>query len=362
MFDPVDVPEGPRCAEMPPMMRRQSSRQGAAAVVAALALLSTACTSQQGPSTAAEEVVGEADVTAFEGTVDDEVDLSGQVFWIGGSESTSEDATNAILAQLAIEMLRAAGAEVEDQSELGNPFIVRESLLSGEIDLAWEGVAVAWTVFLREPEGDLDGQAITLELGERDLSENGVAWLTPVDFATSGGFAMSAEEAAALDIATLSEMAAYVEDADDEATVCVTSGFVDFPVDGRVEYEEKLGVNLADGALRVYDPVPIYPDTGVATCTFGLVDAASGRIPQYDLVVLTDDVGLFLPNLPAMAIREDVLAESPELAAIFATLSPRLTAAEIRQLNQEVVVDGMPVDEVAKGWLVAEGLIAGSSE
>ncbi len=105
----------------------------------------------------------------------------------------------------------------------------------------------------------------------------------------------------------------------------------------------------------MYEPEPIYPATGDQECTFGLVDATSGRLPRYGLDVLEDDVGAFLPNQPAPAVRADVIEDHPDIATLLAGLARAMTPEVIRDLNREVVLEGATPAEAVEGWLAAEG-------
>jgi osmoprotectant transport system substrate-binding protein len=156
-------------------------------------------------------------------------------------------------------------------------------------------------------------------------------------------------------VGTMSELAGWLEE-DDEAVVCVPSAFITFPNDGRVAVERALDMTLSDEQLRVFDPEPIYANTADATCHAGLVMATSGRVPRYDLVLVEDDVGAFLPNPPAPAVRESVLLAHPQLATLLNTLAARLDTGALQAMNRSVVLEGRDPDAVAAAWLREQGL------
>jgi osmoprotectant transport system substrate-binding protein len=116
-------------------------------------------------------------------------------------------------------------------------------------------------------------------------------------------------------------------------------------------------VTLEEDQLRVYDPEPIYADTGSGACLLGLVQRTSGRIPAYDLRLLNDDEQLFMIDHPAMAVRQEVLEENPDLELVFDVISDRMDAGELRELNERVEVEGADPGEVARDWLVDERLV-----
>lgn len=339
------------CADIWLVLRRIPLLLVAAVVLVAC---STPSSEDKGDEAALEQLTG----TTIEGPLAGEVDLGDAELWVGSPESTDgESATSALLAHLVTETLNATGADVVDQTGLGGSLLLRDALVSGEIDMYWEGTGVAWTGILREAGDSLDAEEVYAELSSRDMTENGVAWLEPASFEQSRGFAMAEDLASELGIDTIGEMADHIERSDDDLVVCVTQDFITFPADGRVDFEDTLGVELTDEMLRVYDAVPIYPDTGRGQCTFGEVERTSGRIPQYGLRLLEDDVGLFQPNQPALAVREDVLVAHPELSSVLATLSPRLTTEVIQEMNRRVIVEGDRPEDVARSWVRSEGLV-----
>jgi osmoprotectant transport system substrate-binding protein len=322
--------------------------------VALVVAVAAACSTDAGGGTTAEPTVPTAplEATPIDGPLRSAFDLEGVELWVG-----SEDVpTQRLLGHLAVEALTSVGADVEDRVGLGGSLLVRESLLSGEIDLYWERMGTAWTGYLREPELPDDADELYRLLAARDAEENGVVWLAPAAFSDGHGFAMSDELAEALDIETLTDMGRYIDEGG-LTSICVTSDFTTFPTEGRVDFETKLDTTIADDTLRVWDPEPIYPSTGDGTCLFGLVERVNGRVAEYGLRVLSDDVGLFGFDNPAVTVREDVYEEHPELADLFALISERLDERTMQGLNERVEVDGEDPQAVARDWLEQEGFL-----
>ena len=57
------------------------------------------------------------------------------------------------------------------------------------------------------------------------------------------------------------------------------------------------------------------------------------------------------------SIAEEYQADHPEIKEIFAQINPKLTDDVMRELNARVDVDGEDPAEVARDWLVDEGLV-----
>lgn len=296
-----------------------------------------------------ESLADEIDPATVDGPVAELVDLEGVELWVGSDDTTAQT----VLGAVAAELLASTGAEVETELGFGNPVLTRDGLRSGEFDLAYTPMGQAWTGYLREPELPDDVDELFRQLADRDLEENRIAWAGPLPFSTGRGLAVGADGPA---LGRISEIPDYL-DTNDDVVFCVTSDFVTFPEDGRVDVEETLDVTLPDSELRVYDAEPIYPDTGAGSCALGLVTRGSGRIAEYDLRVLEDDVDVFMLDNPAVSIRAELLEDHPELAVVFDVIADRLSEHELRELNRRVEIGGEEPAAVAREWLEEEDLV-----
>ncbi len=82
-----------------------------------------------------------------------------------------------------------------------------------------------------------------------------------------------------------------------------------------------------------------------------------GKIKELDLVKLKDDQSVFPVSNPAPLIRDKVLDQYPQIESIMAEISPRLDNKTMIELNYQVdLEENEPVD-VARKWLLEEGLI-----
>lgn len=95
-------------------------------------------------------------------------------------------------------------------------------------------------------------------------------------------------------------------------------------------------------------------DIDVTTC-FG----TDGQIAAMDLLVLEDDMHFWPPYPVAPVIRQDVLEENPGIADALNKLAPLLDGTTMSGLNWEVAGNGREADEVAREFLVDNGLISG---
>jgi osmoprotectant transport system substrate-binding protein len=330
-----------------------SLRSTALLAALALSIAGAACSAEAGGGGPAEPTVPglSVEVEPLDGPLSSRFDLDGVELWVG-----SEDVpTQRLLGYIAIEALASVGADAHDRVGIGGGLLTRESLLSGEIDLYWERLGTAWTGFLREAEVPDERDELYRMVATRDLEENGVVWLTPANFSDGQGFAMAPEFADVLEIDNLTDMGDYLSEGM-PAAVCVTSEFMTFPIEGRVDFEDALGA-VPDDVFRTYDPEPVYPATADGTCTFGLIERVNGRVAEYDLWVLDDDIALFGFDNPAVNVREDVYRENPELGPLFALVADALDEPTVQRLNERIEVGGEDPRTVARDWLVDEGFI-----
>ena len=90
-----------------------------------------------------------------------------------------------------------------------------------------------------------------------------------------------------------------------------------------------------------------------------ITDAYStdAELARYDLVVLEDDKHLFPPYQGAPLMKAELLEKHPELEAVLNKLAGKITESQMSQLNYQVGVEGKSAVEVAREFLVQEGLL-----
>ncbi|MBR9979872.1 MAG: hypothetical protein KFF50_02470 [Desulfatitalea sp.] len=125
--------------------------------------------------------------------------------------------------------------------------------------------------------------------------------------------------------------------------------------DGLRGFQEHYGFEFPE--IAVVDLGLAYQAVGTGLAHVGVGDATEGRIARYDLVVLADDRGFFPAYNPAPVARAEILETYPELIGIMKELSSRLDLATLVQLNKQVSIDKTMPQQVARDYLLAQGLI-----
>ena len=281
-----------------------------------------------------------------------EYDLSGVSIAVGSKDFDEQ----LILGEMMVAAFEAAGAEVDNKVNLGGTNVARAALESGEIDIYMEYNGTGWTVHLGQSDPSFDPEVLTSGVRDMDLAENGIVWVGRSPFNNTYGFASSPEvteaNGGAFDLKSMME---YVRDNSD-AVVCMESEFPSRP-DGLILTETHAGIDLPDNQQLILDTGIIYTETANNNCDFGEVFTTDGRIPALGLTLVTDPGVNILYNVSG-TIRQDKYNEAPEAfdGIIEAVLAP-LDNIKMAELNGKVSAEGEDPADVARDFLVAEGLI-----
>ena len=99
--------------------------------------------------------------------------------------------------------------------------------------------------------------------------------------------------------------------------------------------------------------------TAIANGSIGVTDVYStdSQIISNKLKVLEDDKKLFPPYQAAPLMRSESLEKYPELEKALNKLAGKITSDQMAEMNYEVDVEGRPARDVAREFLINEGLI-----
>ena len=273
----------------------------------------------------------------------------------GGSETitvASKDFTEQfIVGEMYALLLEDAGYTVERKMNLGGTPVAHQALLDGEIDVYPEYTGTGLLTVLKHDVMS-DPQAV-YDVVKNDYADQfNLAWLEPAPMNNTQALAMKKARAAELGISTFTQLVAQAGD-------LVLIGPPEF-----AEREDGL-----PGMKRVYgdfefakylavDPGLRYPaiinDEADVVVAFG----TDGELAAYDLVGLNDDQGLYPPYQIAPVIRQEVLDGDAEIANVLNKVASLLTNETMQGLNNEVSGNGREPIDVAKEFLVAQGLIS----
>lgn len=322
------------------------------AFLGAIALILAACTSGTGTSPAATASGPAASAGSPAASAAGGADLTGTSFTVGSKEFTEQ----LILGQITKLVLEDAGATVTDETGLVGSPVVREALVSGDIDMYWEYTGTGWITHLKNT-APVQGTREQFEAVKEADAANGIVWLDPAPLNNTYAIAIASEKATELGLTTLSDVAAYATANPSAATICAASEFLARD-DGLPGLEAAYGMKFATPATLELGLIPPAIDTGT-DCLFGEVFATDARIVELGLTVLEDDKSFFPAYEPSLNVRKEVFDANPGLADLFAPVAAALDTATMTALNAKVDVEGGEAADVARDFLTEKGLMGG---
>jgi osmoprotectant transport system substrate-binding protein len=286
--------------------------------------------------------------TGTDATAGNDAPLSGLTGTVGAKDFSEQY----ILGNMVSILLNENGADTNYQTIVGSAN-VRTALESGEFMGYWEYTGTSWLAYNAQDTPVVGVKAQYDAVKELDAA-NGVAWLDGAPFNNTYAFAIRSDKAKELGVKTLSDVAKLPVA---EQTFCVESEFAARP-DGWEGVKTTYG--MPDASTVTLDTGAIYQITADGKdCNFGEVFATDGRIKALDLVVMEDDMAYFPVYQGAFTLMQTTLDEYPAIAGIINKLTLLLTDSVMQTLNAQADVDGDDPADIARTFLVEQGLVKG---
>lgn len=285
------------------------------------------------------------------GSIQPIANLKGATIRVTSKEFTEQ----IILGKIAVLALKAAGAKVVDKTNVQGSINARRSIQRGDADLMWEYTGTGWITYLGHDKPIPDPKQQFDAVKAADLRLNKIDWVDPAPLNNTYVMAMTRQTEQKYGLHSLSDMAKLPRG---KRTYCVDNEFF-VRTDGFVGMLKAYGLRYPSdvGTVSQMAGGVIYTSVAHGSCTFGEVTETDGRIQALKLVTLTDDRHFFPNYNAAITVRDSVLKAHPEIARIFARISPKLTITTMRHLNAEVDVDGGDPAIVARDWLRSQGFV-----
>lgn len=276
-----------------------------------------------------------------------------------------------ILAEMVALLLEDAGYPVERQLNLGGTVVVHEALVNGDIDAYVEYTGTGLLAILgmdlpaaaATPSASPVAGAATPEATGVDpvyeivsaeyQSQFNLSWLQPWGFNNTYALALRGDQATELGVVTISDLLNH----DQDLVLGATQEFL-VREDGLVGLQEVYGLEFEDAVGL--DPGLVYSAIESGDVDVISAFATDGRVPALGLTLLEDDLGFFPPYFAAPVVRQDILDQSPEVAEILNQLGGMIDDGTMADLNFQVDDGGMEASDVARTFLVEQGLISGS--
>lgn len=269
---------------------------------------------------------------------------SGRADLIVGSKNFTEQVVLGELMAQAIE--RQAGLKVERRLNLGGTAIAHEALLGGDIDVYAEYTGTSLTAIFKQPPS-ADSEQVFATVRDRYASL-GLTLLPRLGFNNTFAMLVRGDDAKKLGLKTVSDLAASVRLKADATSTRADAAwragfgyeFLERP-DGFKGLSAAYGLAFGD-APRVMDLNLIYRALAAGEIDVTAGDATSGLIGALGLAVLDDDRHYFPVYDAAPVARASTMRQYPAAAAALRSLSGRVSAADMRQMN--FAVDGEKQD------------------
>ncbi len=261
---------------------------------------------------------------------------------VGGKLDTEAQ----LLTKMYVLLLRHAGFNVTEKSQLGTNAVVFAAITSGQIDLYPEFTATGLAKLGKTSSNNPQQDYQTVKQGYE--SNYHITWLDPAPLNDTYGVCTSQSKASSLGATKISDLKAKA------STLTIAT-----PPDGKT-----YGVDVLKSSYGItFKGVTTYNEEGL---TFPAVQSGAqdlnicyttaALIAKDNFVLLQDDKNAFQAYNPAPIVRDDTLQKAPGIKTALNPLAPYLTTQVSQQLQAQVV-GGQSVTEVATNFLKSKGLL-----
>ena len=261
---------------------------------------------------------------------------------VGGKLDTEAQ----LLTKMYVLLLRKAGFNVTEKSQLGTNAVVFAAISSGQIDLYPEFTATGLAKLGKQSSGNSQQDYQTVKQGYE--SNYHITWLDPAPLNDTYGVCTSQSKASSLGAMKISDLKPKA-----------SSLSIATPPDGK-----QYGVDVLKTSYGItFKGVTTYNEEGL---TFPAVQSGAqdlnicyttaALIAKDNFVLLQDDKNAFPAYNPAPIVRDDTLKKAPGIATALNPLAPDLTTQVSQQLQAQVV-GGQSVTQVATTFLKSKGLL-----
>ena len=241
---------------------------------------------------------------------------------------------------------------IQDQmSQVNNFNALNGNNHTCDLMISYDGTLL--TTFFHQDVTDVpEGMSIYDHVNQVAQEEYGMRLLEKLGFDNTYAIAVPQNIADQYSLETISDLIPVAG----QLTFGAEQGF--FTLEGSMKY----GPFTEFYGLNFHDPVSVdlgLKYTAVENGSFDVtvVYATDGLNRKVGLKILEDDKSFFPDYNGAFLVREDVLEQYPELEGILNQLAGRIPTEQMAELTYQVDVVGRTVDDVAREFLVSQGLL-----
>jgi osmoprotectant transport system substrate-binding protein len=265
---------------------------------------------------------------------------------IGAKNFTEQVVLGELLAQ---EIEAKTGLQVERRFYLAGSYICQQALVAGRIDGYVEYTGTALTAILKQPV-NRDPRAVLDTVRQLYASRYQVTVGPPLGFENTFAMVIRGDDARRLHLTTLSQAAQYTR----QWRLGVGYEFEQRP-DGLPGLSAAYGLKFA-APPRTMDLGLLYRALQAHQVDMIAANSTDGPIQALGLTVLEDDRHYFPPYQAVPLIRNEALERWPQIQIALNALAGKITADDMRSMNE--AVDGQHRDpaEVVRDFRRAKGL------
>ncbi|MEH6390161.1 MAG: ABC transporter substrate-binding protein [Sulfitobacter sp.] len=275
--------------------------------------------------------------------------------------SSKIDTEGGLLGNIIALALEDAGLPVERRLQLGGTQVVREALLSKQIDIYPEYTGNA-AFFFNEADSDVwkDAKAAHARAAELDSTQNGVTWLDSAPANNTWAIAVTGPVAEKNNLTTMSDFGAWVSGGGD-IKLAASTEFVSSPAvlpamqstyGFTLTPDQTVILSGGDTAATIQAAA-----RGTSGVNAAMVYGTDGGVGATGLVVMEDDKGVQPVYEPTPIVRAEVLKEYPSIPDVLNPIFGGLDMATLQKLNGRIQVGGEPAEAVARDYLTQAGVL-----
>lgn len=275
--------------------------------------------------------------------------------------SSKIDTEGGLLGNMIAEALEANGLPVTRNLQIGGTQVVRQAILSDQIDVYPEYTGNA-AFFFNEAEAPIwkDADAAYERAKKLDADANGIVWLSPAPANNTWAIAVAGHVAEENGLSTMSDFGEWIADGGD-VKLAASTEFVSSPA-VLPAMQEAYGFELTPDQLIILSggdtaATIAAAARGTSGANAAMVYGTDGGVAATGLVVMEDDKGVQPVYEPAAIVREEVLQEYPQIEDILTPIFRGLDLETLQELNGRIQVGGEPATAVAQEYLTRIGVL-----
>jgi len=265
---------------------------------------------------------------------------------IGAKNFTEQVVLGELLAQ---EIEEHSAVEVERRFYLAGSYICHQALVSGRIDAYVEYTGTALTAILKQPV-ERNPQLALEKVRNLYQSKYHITVGPPLGFEDTFAMVIRGDDARRLHLTTLSEAAQYTP----RWHLGVGYEFEQRP-DGLPGLSEAYGLKFA-GPPRTMDLGLLYRALEAHQVDMIAANSTDGPIEALKLTVLEDDKHYFPAYQAVPLVRDEALEEWPGIQDALRALAGKVSAEDMRAMNEAVDGEHLDPAEVVKEFRARKGL------